>query len=149
MGLAKWCSIPRLRTCTVTPYAFHPMYSTSSEHTRVPWAAHSYNVAFSDEIGHWEYCNGVQPHTGLCNSKGVSEASGPDADDGGCFSPADSTRIRVGGCLGTDVDFDGVPYQNVWPGTFGNPATDARVHPSSVQFTSPLYNGSQNYDRVA
>ena len=43
--------------CAVTPYNFHPMYSTSSEHTRVPWAAHSYNVAFSDEIGHWEYCN--------------------------------------------------------------------------------------------
>ena len=34
------------------------MYSTSSEHTRVPWAAHSYNVAFSDEIGHFEYCIG-------------------------------------------------------------------------------------------
>jgi hypothetical protein len=35
------------------------MYSTSSEHTRVPWAAHSYNVAFSDEIGHFEYCSAV------------------------------------------------------------------------------------------
>jgi hypothetical protein len=41
------------------PYDFHPMYSTSSEHTRVPWAAHSYNIAFSDEIGHFEYCNDV------------------------------------------------------------------------------------------
>jgi len=30
---------------------FHPAYATSSEHTRVPGAAHSYNIAFSDEIG--------------------------------------------------------------------------------------------------
>ena len=46
----------RSGACTQSPYAFHPMYSTSSEHTRVPWAAHSYNVAFSDEIGHFQYC---------------------------------------------------------------------------------------------
>jgi hypothetical protein len=140
---------PTASTCSVVHQAFHPAYSTSSEHTRVPWAAHSYNVAFSDEIGHFEYCNGVQPHTGACNSKGVSDASGLDADDGGCFSPANSTRIRIGGCLGTDIDFDGVPYQNVWPGTFSNAAIDAQLHPSSFLFTSPLFLGSQNFSRVA
>jgi len=43
---------PTATSCTVTPYNFHPMYSTSSEQTRVIWAAHTYNVAFSDEIGH-------------------------------------------------------------------------------------------------
>jgi hypothetical protein len=43
---------PSASTCSEAPYAFHPMYSTSSEHTRVPWTAHSYNVSFSDEIGH-------------------------------------------------------------------------------------------------
>src|SRR5262245_21710519 len=32
-------------TCSETPGAFHPAYSTSSEQTRVPWAAHSYNVS--------------------------------------------------------------------------------------------------------
>src|SRR6516164_9362794 len=46
------------------PYDFHPMYATSSEHTRVPWAAHSYNVAFSDELGHFEYCNAVNVEGG-------------------------------------------------------------------------------------
>ena len=51
--------------CTQTPYAFHPMYATSGEHTRVPWAAHSYNVAFADEIGHFEYCRNANPH-GKC-----------------------------------------------------------------------------------
>ena len=43
--------------CTAIPYNFHPMYSTSSPMTRVPWAAHTYNVAFSDEIGHFDYCS--------------------------------------------------------------------------------------------
>jgi len=49
-GFAQINYDPTATTCTQTPYAFHPMYSTSSEHTRVPWAAHSYNAAFSDEI---------------------------------------------------------------------------------------------------
>jgi hypothetical protein len=50
-GFAQVDYEPTAATCTQTPYSFHPMYSTSSEHTRVPWAAHSYNVAFADEIG--------------------------------------------------------------------------------------------------
>ena len=54
-GFAQVNFQPTAATCSQSPYAFRPMYSTSSEHTRVPWAAHSYNVAFSDEIGHFEY----------------------------------------------------------------------------------------------
>ena len=38
-------------SCTTKPYTFHPMFATSSEQTRV-WTAHTYNVAFSMEIGH-------------------------------------------------------------------------------------------------
>ena len=60
------------------------MYSTSSEHTRVPWAAHSYNVAFSDEIGHFEYCNRANPQ-GSCVNPGVNDKK-KDADDQGCFN---------------------------------------------------------------
>jgi hypothetical protein len=41
---------PNGTVCQSLPYAFHPMYSTSSEHTRVPWAAHSYIVR------HWTNC---------------------------------------------------------------------------------------------
>src|SRR2546421_2809131 len=44
---------PTGTSCVNIPYNFHPMYSTSSEKTRVTWAAHSYNIAFSDEIGHF------------------------------------------------------------------------------------------------
>jgi hypothetical protein len=58
-GFAQVNYDPNAATCTQAPYAFHPMYSTASEHTRVPWAAHSYNIAFSDEIGHFEYCSVV------------------------------------------------------------------------------------------
>src|SRR6266566_1569960 len=37
---------PTGTSCVNIPYDFHPMYSTSSEKTRVTWAAHSYNIAF-------------------------------------------------------------------------------------------------------
>ena len=136
-------------SCTNIPTDFHPMYSTSSPGTRVPWAAHSYNVAFSDEIGHFEFCNGVNPRSFSCSGAGVNDTSGPDADDVGCFSPAQSTMIRVGGCLGSDVDFDGVPYGQNWPGTFSSASTDALFHPTPIRFTSPLFNGTTNYAQAA
>ena len=59
---------PTASTCTMVNYAFHPMFSTSSPDTRVLWAAHSYNVAFSDEIGHFEYCNAVNSFGGSCKT---------------------------------------------------------------------------------
>src|SRR5439155_2719545 len=80
--------------CTESPYAFHPMYATASEHTRVPWAAHSYNVAFSDEIGHFEYCGVVK--NGRC-----ADATA-DSDDEFCFSSAESLLVQVSGCIDSD-----------------------------------------------
>ncbi len=156
-GQVKFAPSPSTE-CTNIPYDFHPMYSTSSEHTRVPWAAHSYNVAFSDEIGHFEYCNQADtanfPYP--CTQAGVSDPGGVDGDDYFCFNPSDLLRVQVGGCLGTDVDFDGVSYQTVWPGTGSNPGQDRLYHPTSVLFTSPLFStvsseklGLKNYDRVA
>src|SRR5258708_20762663 len=94
-GLRQVQYAPTGTSCTNIPTNFHPAYSTSSENTRVPWAAHSYNVAFSDEIGHFEYCNGVNPKTLTCNSKGVNDPSAPAADDFGCFSPTPSTTISA------------------------------------------------------
>jgi hypothetical protein len=140
---------PPSTACNNIPTNFHSMYATSSEHTRVPWAAHSYNVAFSDEIGHFEYCNGVNPVKGVCNSAGVNDPSGLDADDNFCFSPSQSSAIRVAGCTDSDVDFDGVPYQNTWPGTFSNTSQDALLHPTPIVFSSPLFNGTTNYSRAA
>lgn len=145
---------PGASTCTVTHAPFHPAYATSSEATRVVWAAHSYNVAFSDEIGHFEYCNAVNGQGGSCTSGGATDPGGSDADDGGCFAPpfmppVQSTRIKVGGCLGTDFDFDGVPYQLTWPGSLSNAAQDSAFNPSSILFTSPKFNGTQSYSRIA
>ena len=106
------------------PYALHPMYSTSSEHTRVSWAAHSYNVAFSDEIGHFEYCDAVDPTTGRCLSEGVHDPK-VDADDVDCFDASQSLLVPVSGCASfsvLDSDFDGESYQPVWPGSDPTPS---------------------------
>ncbi len=145
---------PNASNCTVIPQAFHPGFATSSEHTRIPWTAHSYNVAFSDEIGHFEYCSTVDGRGGNCTSTGANDPLAVDTDDAGCFAPpfmppVQSTRVKVGGCFGTDTDFDGVPYQTTWPGTFSNAAQDASLHPTSILFSSPKFNGSQSYNRVA
>jgi hypothetical protein len=145
-GFAQILFEPTSATCHQAPYTFRPMYSTASEHTRVPWAAHTYNVAFSDEIGHFEYCDAITGEGGDCTSNGESS---PDDDDTGCYSAAFSLLVPIGGCIATDNDFDGTSYQPVWPGTDPNRGQDTKYHPSSIAFTSPLFNMSQNYSRVA
>jgi hypothetical protein len=145
-GFAQILYEPTSATCHEAPYTFRPMYATSSEQTRVPWAAHSYNVAFSDEIGHFEYCNAVTEEGGDCTSNAEGSL---DGDDTICFSPAFSTLVKIGGCLATDNDFDGVSYDPVWPGTNQDGGQDRKLHPSPILFTSPLFNGNQNYSRIA
>jgi hypothetical protein len=142
---------PNDTTCTDTPYAFHPMYSTTSEQTRVPWAAHSYNVAFSDEIGHFEYCAQVDTTTGTCRvAAGRDAGSPPDGDDSGCYaiSQLPPGSVQVAGCTGTDGDFDGPEYFNNWPGTLTNPGLDHRLHARPILFTSPTSGGRQ-FERLA
>jgi hypothetical protein len=144
-GFAQVLFEPTATTCRQAPYTFRPMYSTSSEHTRVPWAAHSYNVAFSDEIGHFEYCSAADA-VGGCTANNEGSI---DGDDTTCFSPAFSLLVRIGGCIAADNDFDGTSYQKVWPGTDRNRGQDRKLHPALIRFTSPLFNGRRNYDRVA
>ena len=139
---------PTSTTCHESPYAYHPEYASSSEHTRVPWAAHTYNVAFSDEIGHFEYCNAADEN-GICTDPGSQEGGTLDADDDECFNADDSLFVPIGGCIDTDIDFDGSAYGLNWPGTGSNRGQDAKYHPTPIQFTSPLFNGDQNYSRVA
>jgi hypothetical protein len=141
---------PTASTCSDQAAAFHPIYSTSSPSTRVLWAAHSYNVAFSDEIGHFEYCNQINVGQATCASKGVTDPGGTDSDDNGCFKlPVAGTSVTLSGCTDTDTDFDGPEYFNNWPGTLKNATTDAALHATPILFTSPLFNGKKNYDRVA
>ena len=140
---------PNGTTCQNIPYAFHPMYASSSENTRVVWAAHSYNVAYSDEIGHFEYCNAVDPNTGNCTAAGVTDPTGVDGDDAGCFPASASLRVKISGCIASDGDFDGPEYGNNWPGTNPNVDMDKRYHSTAITFSSPLINGSQQFSRVA
>ncbi len=129
---------PTGTTCNNIPYDFHPMYSTSSEQTRVPWAAHSYNIAFADETGHFDFCDNVNTSTGDCsgNEGQGSNLEPTDVDDQGCFAANQSLLIQVSGCIGQNNGFDGVPYlNNSWPegGLFLDPQ-----HPTPIQFSSPL-----------
>jgi hypothetical protein len=150
---------PASTTCNSTPFSFHPMYSTSSPSTRTPWAAHSYNVAFADEIGHFEYCNSIATtgdYAGYCSPGAGVDGKYPDPDPKGpngsfnddysCFSAAQSLLVKIGGCIGGDGDFDGPEYANNWAGT-GNPNT-----PQPIRFTSPWFiskNALNRYSQTA
>ncbi len=159
---------PTGTSCTKIPYNFHPMYSTSSEQTRVIWAAHTYNVSFTseighfeNEIGHFENCNGPNPIPATpfgvdasgnpitCpagNTEGFGANVSPtDADDDFCFPGTEALRIHVNGCTDTNVGFDSLAYQPVWPD--GNRA----LHPQPILFSSPRTGSSDsvNYSRTA
>jgi hypothetical protein len=152
---------PTGTSCVNIPYDFHPMYSTSSPDTRVIWAAHTYNTSFSDEIGHFENCNGPNPipptpfgvdasgNPITCpagNSEGFGSNTSPtDGDDNFCFPGTEALRIQVNGCTDTNTGFDSFDYHPVWPD--GNRA----LHPEPIRFSSPRTGpfDSVNYSRAA
>jgi hypothetical protein len=93
---------PSGHTCIGSPYAFHPMYSTSHTYTSIAttpsepvtwagWTSHTWNVAYEMEIGHFEKPDG-------------------DEDDSRCFPGP-----NIPGCLGPDTDYDGYSYHRDWP----------------------------------
>jgi hypothetical protein len=105
------------------------MYSTSTASTRVPWAAHSYNVAFADEVGHFEYCAVADPFSGFCLS------SNDSLDDAFCYNSSDSSNVKIGGCTYEDRDFNGPTYLFDWPGTASDPVQDKKMHAQPVKFS--------------
>jgi hypothetical protein len=165
---------PNGSACTNVPYDFHPEYSTSSpptlttcpsgvypnvtggnaqakvctkdDGTRVQWAAHSYNVSFADEIGHWDWCSSiVNGHCAINGKEGAGWSTQNDGDSsnscftgaqGADFGPANTTSgsdgpgIAVPGCLTQNDGFDGGGYQaGRWA-----PASTA---PTPITFSSP------------
>jgi len=136
---------PNSSTCQEAPYAFHPEYSTANPRGNT-WSAHTYNVAMSDEIGHFENCLAIDANAN-CTSPGAQDPS-LDADDASCLPGTDSTLVHIDGCLAPDEDFDGQSYRPDWPGTNPNVFLDRRLHPTPVLFTSPTTRG-HNYSTVA
>ncbi len=151
---------PDATSCSVVPYSFHPQFSTSNQFTRNIWAAHTYNVAASDEIGHFEYCNTADSFGGNCTSPAGADSS-LDDDDTFCFpyplnGPTGAILESLTGCVQADDDFDGPPYQGTsWP---GGPGAVASNVPTPFSFSSPTFTLQQsllglsfplNYSQVA
>ncbi len=156
-GFAQFKYDPTGTSCIGIPYAFHPMYSTSSEKTRVIWAAHSNSIGFTDEIGHFQACNGPNPIPATpfgvdasgnpisCPAGNTEDNAEPtDVDDNYCFPASESSLVQLNGCTDTNTGFDGASYQAAWGD--GNP-----LHPTPIRFTSPTTGPgySRQYERAA
>jgi hypothetical protein len=142
---------PDSSTCNMAPYAFHPEYSTGNPRGNT-WSAHTYNVAFSDEIGHFENCLQIDSDFNCAVPGSQDEGSGldPDDDNNFCVPGTDSTLVMINGCFSGDGDWDGQSYRLDWPGTNPNPQIDRQLHPTPVQFTSATTNnGSTDFSKVA
>jgi hypothetical protein len=148
-GFGHILCTPRSKTCREAPYAFHPEYSTANPRGNT-WSAHTYNVAMSDEIGHFENCLAIDANFN-CTSPGSQDASGLDEDDDNnfCVPGTDSTLVKIDGCFSSDADWDNQSYPLDWPGTIRNSRRDSALHPTSVLFTSPVTGGGTNYSTIA
>ncbi|HEX8968445.1 MAG TPA: hypothetical protein VF937_11215 [Chloroflexota bacterium] len=125
---------PVNHTCQGEQYAFHPMYDTAAPPTAsgqptawAVWTAHTWNVAYTGELGHFE-----TPDLGGTSGEGKVSEEGP------CFSGP-----TIPGCLGffnLDIDFDGYTYRPVWPdGTAAHASPLLVSPPTSRRGTSTVF----------
>jgi hypothetical protein len=142
---------------------------TLEDGTRVQWAAHSYNISFSDEIGHFDWCSSIaEPGAGSSLSPGAGFGSGhcavtaregagltkhDDSDStSGCFTGEEGSTFAK--YLGPVAASDGPGV--VVPGCFASndgfdgasyqadrwaPAPNA---PTPITFSSPVTSGQQD-----
>ena len=146
-GFAQVKFDPTGTSCTAIPYNFHPMYSTSSEQTRVIWAATpttwrwltrsgtSSSAAaprrFPPPRSAWT-ARATRSTCPAGNSEGCGSGKQPtDGDDDFCFPGSEALRLHVTGCTDTNTGFDGASYQKIWPD--GN----RRLHPAPILFGPP------------
>jgi hypothetical protein len=141
-GFAHVLYTPDSNTCTSAPYAFHSEYSTATPRGNT-WSAHTTNVSYSDEIGHFENCFALDANFNCAVPGLQDQGSGLDPDDGNsfCVPAQDSSFIKINGCFSSDGDWDGNAYQFDWPGTLPNVAADQAQHPQPVRFSSPTTAG--------
>ena len=119
---------PNSSTCHVEPYAFHPEYSTGIPRGNT-WSAHTYNVAASDEIGHFENC---WRSTQMATAR-TPAATTPtlDQDDTFCLPAADSTLVPIDGCFVRRRGLRRAVLPLDWPGTNPNPFIDQTAAPDA------------------
>ena len=134
---------PNSSTCQEAPYAFHPEYSTANPR-RNTWTAHTYNVAMSDELGHFKNCLAIDVN-GNCTSPGAQDPT-LDLDDTGCVPGTDSSLVMIDGCFTADEDFDGQSPARL-AGHESEPRHRPPASPTPVLFTSPVTRGGRNYRR--
>ena len=79
----------------MAPYAFHPEYSTANPRGNT-WSAHTYNVAFSDEIGHFENCLQIDADFNCAVAWRAGPRAGwtPDDDNSFCVPGNDSSVVQ-------------------------------------------------------
>jgi hypothetical protein len=121
-------------------------------------------------LGNFNYCdqqdNSIFPGFGACLSSPVEDEIDPQTgqhngvDDFAFFDTASSVLLGslgpLGGCLDSDIDFDGVPYHHAWAGSGTDPWGFSAV-PNPIRITSPKFRPSgrgedddlRNYNRVA
>jgi hypothetical protein len=154
-GFGQIQFLPTGSSCKMIPYTFHPMYSTSSEKTRVLWAAHNYNVAMDVETGHFDFCSHIDANSNSCNgTEGIPGDQKPaDGDDFGCFSDTQNMNLNYVAPPGQDAaycsnsnvpGFDGTSYNLYWP-------DGSSTHSTAFLFSSPRTgnNDKQPYARAA
>jgi hypothetical protein len=73
-GFAHVLFQPNANKCHSAPYAFHPEYSTANPRGNT-WSIHTYNVAMSDEIGHFENCVTLDATGANCAVPGSQDPS--------------------------------------------------------------------------
>jgi hypothetical protein len=146
-GFAHILYTPNATKCRSASYAFHPEYSTANPRGNT-WSAHTYNVAMSDEIGHFENCLKLTPDFNCAKPGAFDPVLDEDDDHNFCVPGSDSTLVHINGCFSGDGDWDGQSYRKDWPGTNPDVSRDRARHPSSLLFTSPLTAGT-NYSTIA
>ncbi|HVS50450.1 MAG TPA: hypothetical protein VHJ99_16310 [Candidatus Dormibacteraeota bacterium] len=145
--------------------------------TRVQWAAHSYNISFADEVGHFDWCNNiVEPNAGSSLAPGAGFGSGHcgvngregpgltkqnDADStNSCFTGEEGAAFAkyggsVAGSDGPGVAIPGCVTQN--DGFDGGSYQAGRWAPASnaptpITFSSPVTGQGEDakpYEKVA
>ena len=115
-----------LTDCTTTGFDFHAEFATASQGLGTPWANLFPNVAFDNEIGHWELCS---------DSSCSSPPQEPNGPMGMLVTDSNCGTVRgVAGCFDSELDHDGTSYLPDWPDGSAN-------HPASWIITSITNNG--------